>query len=125
MKSSYLKVLSASIIVALIIILTAFTGDNENNNWKYIGSYSCRYDNYGSNFYQTTIIVEVYYKPYKGGMVTYGVKDYTGNLIEIIVGISEMKIGGSACFHNFRRSKSDIGVVSFKINALPDQYWPQ
>ena len=61
MKSSYLKVLSASIIVALSIILTAFTGDNENNNWKYIGSYSCRYDNYGSNFYQTTIIVEVYY----------------------------------------------------------------
>ena len=32
MKSSYLKVLSASIIVALSIILTAFTGDNENNN---------------------------------------------------------------------------------------------
>ena len=125
MKNFIVRSLSVIVLSIVGLCFASFSSGAQGGQWKYIGSYTCNYDAYGPNSYQAKIVAEIYYKPYNGGMVTYGIKDNSGNFIEVNVGISQMRTGGWVSFHNFQRSKDDIGTASIKISDLPDQYWPR
>lgn len=122
MKTKILTIIVLSVIS--ILNFTSCATDTRSHSWKYVGTYYCNYDVFQPNFYQTTTLVEVYYKPYQGNVVYYGVKDDSGNIISSTAGPSDLHMGGHINFRNFKRG-NDVGIISLRIEDLPVQYWPK
>ena len=116
------KLLVIVVSVISTLNLTSCATDTKSTSWKYVGTYYCNYDVFQPNFYQTTTLVEVYYKPYQGNLVYYGVKDDSGSILSTTAGSSDLHMGGHVNFRNFKKG-NDIGIISLRIEDLPMQYW--